>query len=137
MDAHGWSGPTLDAREEIPEARDRARLDTRTLDDALTGEVFLGVHGELLAIFHFHGDVLPPVGELQAALERRVQADGPRQHGHFMDLRLAGWRGDVLAPDGGHLEADIFAARHGTWNNVGVARLAIILGSPATQDVVR
>lgn len=90
----------------------------------LTGEIFRGVH-DLVASFHLDTERFPALGTIQGAIERRVQAEIPKQYEEVGSLRLAGWRGGWQTDVAGRWEADIFELREATWHNIGRALVTV------------
>jgi len=90
----------------------------------LTGEIFQGVR-DLVASFHLDTESFPALGTIQGAVERRVQAEIPKQRPGAGTLRLAGWRGGWQSELSGRWEADIFETRDATWHNIGRALITV------------
>jgi hypothetical protein len=109
----------------------------------LTGEIFRGVRDELVAFFQLDTETFPALGEIQSAVEQRVQLEAPRQDYGVGGLQIAGWRGGWQEDASGRWEADIFEMRDAMWHKVGRALITVrvrgTLGAlgPSSEPVER
>jgi len=89
------------------------------IEAALRGEVFRGARGDLVASYHLDAETPPPLGEIQQAVERRVQVEAQTDRQGAGVLLLAGWRGGWQRDKSGRWDADIFDGQSNMHYRVG------------------
>jgi hypothetical protein len=95
-------------------------------ESGLQGEIFHTVLGGLLGIYSWECDRVPSVGDLRAAMERRVQADCGKLKHRPRRTYLAGWHGGWTPEGVGIFAADIWGLpRRGSCRTVGRANVVV------------
>jgi hypothetical protein len=95
-------------------------------ESGLHGELFHTVLGSLLGIYTWECDRVPSVGDLRAAMERRVQVDCGKVRPRPRHTYLAGWHGGWTPEGVGIFAADIWGQpRRGSCRAVGRANVVV------------